>query len=73
MTDVVKILRAFRAGDLVFIESDKRFSAQQLNEMMENLSAALKDTGVRVVLLHEGMRVAAAEETIDTSYLQSPQ
>jgi predicted ATP-grasp superfamily ATP-dependent carboligase len=73
VADVVKILRAFSAGDVVFIESTKRLPDQHLDEMLDSLNAALKDTGVRVVLLAEGMRVAAAEETLDLSYMESPQ
>jgi hypothetical protein len=71
--DAVKILRAFKSGDVVFLECGGHISAESYKRFMDQIGALLEGTGVRVVLLGDGIRVAAAEETIDTSHLASPQ
>lgn len=57
-----KVLRAFRSGDVVFIETDEHHTASAVAKMQECLHESLADTGVRVVLLAKGMRLAAREE-----------
>lgn len=59
MTDVVKILRAFKPGDIVVVECAAAVSA----ETSQRIKDAFHDTGLRVMILDRGMRLAAAEET----------
>lgn len=63
MTDVVKILRAFRPGDVVFLETDHVISAEAADRCKVNINKALEGTGICAVLLGGGLRIAAAEET----------
>jgi hypothetical protein len=64
MNETVKILRAFRPGDVVFIEVPGSLSCEAHARYSEHLSAGLEGTGVKVVILTEGSRVAAAEEHV---------
>lgn len=58
--DQVKILRAFKPGDIVFIETKKVLSIQNMQHMHRQLAAMLPE--IKIVILQDGMRVAAREE-----------
>lgn len=62
MNEQAKILRAFRPGDVVFIEIPCALTNDAYQRYVEHLKSALDGTGVRAVILTEGIRVAAAEE-----------
>jgi hypothetical protein len=62
MNEQSKILRAFRPGDLVFIEIPAALTNEAYQRYSEHLRSALDRTGVRAVILTEGIRVTAAEE-----------
>lgn len=62
MSEQTKILRAFRPGDVVFIEISCALTRDAYERYADHLKSALDGTGVRAVLLTEGIRVAAAEE-----------
>lgn len=64
MTDVVKILRAFRPGDVVFIESDRVLSMEAMENLRKNIDTYLKDTGIKIVVLGGNLRIAAREEIL---------
>lgn len=66
MNEQAKILRAFRPGDVVFIEIPAALTNEAYCRYAEHLKSALDGTGVRVVLLTEGIRVTAAEERSET-------
>jgi hypothetical protein len=73
MTEVVKILRAFRPGDVVFLQTDWPISDETAQRIKAAAESSLEGTGVKVVVLGHGLNVAAAEETLETSHLESPQ
>lgn len=62
MNEQVKILRAFRPGDVVFIEIPSALTADAYERYATHLNGVLDGTGVKAVILTEGIRVAAAEE-----------
>jgi hypothetical protein len=66
MSEQTKILRAFRPGDVVFIEIPAALTKEAYRDYAEHLKTALDGTGVRAVILTEGIRVAAAEEHSET-------
>lgn len=66
MSEPTKILRAFRPGDLVFIEIPAALTNEAYQRYAEHLRSALDGTGVRAVILTEGIRVTAAEECSET-------
>lgn len=59
----VSVLKAFTEGDVVFVECTKPFSAERLTHARAVIEQILGQSGVRVVLLGEGMRIVAREET----------
>ena len=59
---VIKVLRAFSPGDVVFIEPDHDLSREQLERVKAALDCSFETTGVRIVILPHGMRIAAREE-----------
>lgn len=66
MNEQVKILRAFRPGDVVFIEIPGMLSHDAYTRYAEHLKSVLDESGVKVVILCDGARVAAAEEHLVT-------
>lgn len=59
---VVKILRAFQPGDVVFVECALTMTRQTREAVKAGMDEALKGTGVRVVILEGGLKLAAREE-----------
>lgn len=62
MQETVKILRAFRPGDVVFLEVPGSLSAAAAAAMREMLDHHLNGTDIRVIILGDGIRVAGREE-----------
>lgn len=58
----VSILRAFRPGDVIVLESERTLSPQQRQETRDRLSSIIEDSGVKVILLDAGLRVVTREE-----------
>lgn len=58
----VTVVRAFRPGDVVFIETNQYYPQTALEAMRKQFKAVSDAIGVRVVLLDCGMKVAAASE-----------
>lgn len=58
----VKLMRAFQPGDVVFIETDKTYSADQTKNVQKFFHNVLGETGVKIIILQPGMRIAAREE-----------
>lgn len=61
----VSIVRAFRPGDVVFIEVDRVMRVEEQRSIAEILRAATESTGVKVIVLAHGMRIAGREETLE--------
>jgi hypothetical protein len=57
----VSILRAFAPGDVVIIESDRHYSTDENERIMTYFGKVSEATGIRFVLLVQGMRVAGRE------------
>lgn len=55
-----KILRAFRPGDIVFLECDRILTEQAMQHLNAEFKRLVPD--VKVVILTRGIRVAAREE-----------
>ena len=66
MSEQTKILRAFRPGDVVFIEIPCALTREAYERYADHLKGALDGSGVKAVILTEGIRVAAAEEHSET-------
>lgn len=66
MNEQVKILRAFRPGDVVFIEIPCALTNEAYKKYADHLAGALEGTGVKAIVLTDGIRVAAAEEHSET-------
>jgi rRNA-processing protein FCF1 len=58
----VSILRAFKPGDVIVLETDRTYSRDQLITTRQRLKELIDDTGVKVILLDAGMRVVARDE-----------
>lgn len=58
----VSILRAFKPGDVLVLETDRMYTLEQRNAMREQLKTITDDAGVKIILLDAGMKVAAREE-----------
>lgn len=58
----VSILRAFKPGDVIVIETDRNYSNEQLARARERLREFIDETGVKIILLDSGMRVVTREE-----------
>jgi hypothetical protein len=57
------LLKAFQKGDAVFIEFDREISASERSSVAETFEKLHRMTGVVVVMLHPGARVASARRT----------
>lgn len=55
-----KILRAFKPGDIVFLECPRPLTADQLTHIHAQFKKLVPD--VRIVVLPHGLKVAAREE-----------
>lgn len=55
-----RILRAFRPGDVIFLECDRPLSDQQMAHLNAEIKRLLPES--KVVILQKGIRVAAREE-----------
>ena len=66
MNEQAKILRAFRPGDVVFIEIPCALTRDAYERYADHLKGALDGTGVKAVILTDGIRVVAAEEYPET-------
>jgi len=62
--DHVRVLRAFRPGDIVFIECERRMSDEEMAHIRASFSEHTPD--IKVIVLGPGMHVAAREEMIAT-------
>jgi hypothetical protein len=58
----VSILRAFKPGDVIVLESERMLSAEQMRVTRERLKEFIDDTGVKIILLDAGMHVVTREE-----------
>ena len=67
----VTVVRAFRPGDVVFVEVSERYPPEAFKALSENCKALLEQSGVRVVILDYGMKVfAAADAATGTKVLE---
>jgi hypothetical protein len=48
----------FHDGDVVFVESTKPISKEHIHEIGENATRIFERTGVHIVVLEEGLRIA---------------
>lgn len=55
-----RILRAFKPGDIVFLECTRMMTADQMTAMHAQFKKLIPD--VRIVILQAGVRVAARED-----------
>lgn len=67
MQEVVKIVRAFQPGDVVFLEVPGCLSADAANQMRAMLDHYLEGKDIRVIILGDGIRVAGREEHLERS------
>lgn len=58
----ISILRAFKPGDVLVLETDRRYSPTELKDTRERLRALIDESGVKIILLDAGMRVVTREE-----------
>jgi hypothetical protein len=58
----VSIFRAFAPGDVVIIETERRYSPAEYDRIMAYFEKVSEATGIKFVLLGDGMRVAGREE-----------
>ena len=58
----VSILRAFKPGDVIILETDRNYSPQQMQATRERLREFLTESDVKIILLDAGMRVVTREE-----------
>ena len=58
----VSILRAFKPGDVIILETDRNYSPQQMQATRERLREFLTEADVKIILLDAGMRVVTREE-----------
>lgn len=63
----VSVVRAFRPGDVVFIETSEHYPFAVVETIRKQLELVSERFGVKVILLHPGLKVAAATETRDPS------
>lgn len=62
LTRPVKVVNAFRPGDVVFLETDRQMSAQEMQHIREQLRKfEEKVPGLTLVVLEGGLKVASAE------------
>lgn len=64
---VAKILRSFRAGDIVFIEPSEDISMEQMERARSQISPIAIEAGISVIILPKGWRVVAREEVESSS------
>lgn len=60
--EIVKIVRAFKPGDVVFIECDMMLSQQQKETIRNSVGVISEAAGIKVIILDAGLRLAAREE-----------
>lgn len=58
----VSILRAFKPGDVIVLETERNYSNEQLERLRTRLAEFIDMTGVKIVLLDPGMHVVTREE-----------
>lgn len=63
----ITVVRAFRPGDVVFIETNQHYPQTALEAMLKQFKTVSDAIGIRVVLLDCGMKVAAASEAPELS------
>jgi len=61
--EVATVIRAFKPGDIIFIECERSLSQQQRQDISEALSKVAPD--MKIVVLDAGMRVVGREERHD--------
>jgi hypothetical protein len=59
----IAIVRAFKAGDVVFVETDHYYSMEQMRAFKQYVEDVVRETGVKMVFLEKGMRITGREET----------
>jgi hypothetical protein len=60
------ILRPCQRGDVVFLETDRRYTPEQLEHFVQQFRGLHEATGVKVVLLDVGMRVVGKPDEEQT-------
>jgi predicted ATP-grasp superfamily ATP-dependent carboligase len=58
----VSLLSAYHAGDVVIVECTRALTAESMRKVREMVENILTDTGIKLIVLPEGMRVVGRED-----------
>ena len=61
---VTKVIRAFQPGDTVFVELDRPATMQQMENVRRDMREIIKASGINIIVLDYGMRIAGREELL---------
>lgn len=70
MPETVKVLRAFKPGDIVFIEVDKPLHRDAMTSIYHQFKKLIPE--IKVVVLQHGMKVAARADLEEQPITSEP-
>lgn len=58
----LSMISAFQPGDVVFVETTRPLSAETMQQLRRSVEGMLADTGVKIVVLGDALRIVGREE-----------
>lgn len=64
---VITVVRPFQAGDVVFLQATRPLSRDMFVSLREYAETAIADSGVRIVVLDDALRIVGKPQDISNS------